>query len=235
MAQLNPESWVTLDVGGRTYGTTLETLTSGGGYLARRFAPDSPFSRESPTSRGCFTIDRDGDAFAYVLDWLRVGEEDFVPPADERVSKLVCREAIFYGLPALAEACEWRGPMLLLSGLPEVLSDVELFNSLASHGVAAVVAVRVLRDHKRGGVCEGRAIIAFAAPALSSRARALINDKPLRIGGGSEPVDARWMSHPSVSKYDREEGEIMGLELAGMGPPAAQQRAAQLAASVHEE
>ncbi|XP_078524705.1 BTB/POZ domain-containing protein KCTD11 [Lissotriton helveticus] len=95
---------VTLNVGGKQYSTTLETLT--------RF-PDSmlgamfrgPWPSQTDAS-GAFFIDRDGKVFRHVLNFLRFDRLDL--PEGYRELALLEREADFYQIRPLLEEIRLR-------------------------------------------------------------------------------------------------------------------------------
>ncbi|KAJ1080067.1 hypothetical protein NDU88_000289 [Pleurodeles waltl] len=95
---------VTLNVGGKHYSTTLETLT--------RF-PDSmlgamfrgPWAAQRDAS-GAFFIDRDGKVFRHVLNFLRFHRLDL--PEGYRELALLEREADFYQIRPLMEEVRQR-------------------------------------------------------------------------------------------------------------------------------
>ncbi|XP_071507300.1 uncharacterized protein [Diadema antillarum] len=91
-------SYVGLNVGGRIYETSEMTLTS---------QPESFFTlllSGNPTSairdeRGNYRIDRDGDIFRYILNYLR--DNKLILPEGFNELALLEREADFYQLPSL--------------------------------------------------------------------------------------------------------------------------------------
>jgi BTB/POZ domain len=93
---------LTVNVGGVLYHTTQSTLCSRGGMLAAMFSPDSAFSfTKSSTSDSTPFIDRDGELFKYILQYLRDGHIN-VPDifrSDER--KALRCEAEYDGLDGL--------------------------------------------------------------------------------------------------------------------------------------
>lgn len=71
-----PPAVVAVNVGGRVYETTAATLAGRGGVLAVMFDPEKSWPGGSPyltDAAGRPFIDRDGDAFAAVLAYLRTG------------------------------------------------------------------------------------------------------------------------------------------------------------------
>jgi len=87
---------VKLDIGGRYYSSTFETLTSiPDSLLARIVTGDVPAER---TSDGRIFIDRDGRHFRYVLNFLRDPENFSVRIKDKAVLEEVKREAQFFGV-----------------------------------------------------------------------------------------------------------------------------------------
>jgi BTB/POZ domain len=98
---------LTVNVGGVLYHTTQSTLFSRGGMLGAMFSPDGAFSfTKSSTSDSTPFIDRDGELFKYVLQYLRDGHIS-VPDgfrSDER--KALRCEALYYGLDGLLDALD---------------------------------------------------------------------------------------------------------------------------------
>lgn len=102
-AAARPGGPITLNVGGKFYSTTLETLT--------RF-PDSMlgamFRGPQPalTDRcGNYFIDRDGKTFRYILNFLRFGQLDL--PEGYAELSLLRTEADFYQIRPLLEELRW--------------------------------------------------------------------------------------------------------------------------------
>ncbi|TFJ97428.1 BTB/POZ domain-containing protein KCTD11 [Platysternon megacephalum] len=95
-----PVGPVTLNVGGKFYSTTLETLTRfPDSMLGAMFRGPRPARADR---RGHFFIDRDGKAFRHVLNFLRLGRLDL--PEGYSELALLRAEADFYQIrPLLAE------------------------------------------------------------------------------------------------------------------------------------
>ncbi|KAL2913520.1 hypothetical protein HK105_206980 [Polyrhizophydium stewartii] len=92
---------VTLDVGGRLFATTRATLAAArGSLLARLFDPARAAPALAADARGHYFLDRNPDAFAPVLDFLRArgGGPVLRPPALPRA--LLERELRFLGIAA---------------------------------------------------------------------------------------------------------------------------------------
>eukprot|EP01112_Ceratiomyxa_fruticulosa_P010048 TRINITY_DN2638_c0_g1_i1.p1 TRINITY_DN2638_c0_g1~~TRINITY_DN2638_c0_g1_i1.p1 ORF type:complete len:350 (-),score=60.55 TRINITY_DN2638_c0_g1_i1:258-1307(-) len=89
---------IVLDIGGRKFSTTLDTLTN---------QPDSFFSAMfggyiplKPSEDGSFFIDRDGTYFNYILNYLRTGEW-IIPQNKPYLIKMLLLEAEFYQISEL--------------------------------------------------------------------------------------------------------------------------------------
>jgi len=86
---------VTLDVGGRLFKTSLETLRMREeSMLARMFSGQFLIEEKVPTF-----IDRDGTHFPFILNFLRDGRVDL--PVDDLTKRQLVQEARFYSLPKL--------------------------------------------------------------------------------------------------------------------------------------
>eukprot|EP00854_Cymbomonas_tetramitiformis_P009760 gene9760-11564_t len=94
---------VTLNVGGVHYETTLSTLNKTR-YFAAQLGPEALF-RSTHTSRGQIFVDRNGELFSEVLEWLRSGTFDVAMPDKKRAALL--EEAAFYGIESLL--CRLQG------------------------------------------------------------------------------------------------------------------------------
>eukprot|EP01130_Rhizamoeba_saxonica_P005588 TRINITY_DN2229_c0_g1_i4.p1 TRINITY_DN2229_c0_g1~~TRINITY_DN2229_c0_g1_i4.p1 ORF type:complete len:308 (-),score=59.17 TRINITY_DN2229_c0_g1_i4:38-961(-) len=89
---------VKLNIGGKKYTTTMQTLMN---------HPNSMFSvmfsgRHSlqPDDKGYYFIDRDGEYFGYILNYLREGDIEI---HKSHIAKRLLREADFYGLTDLID------------------------------------------------------------------------------------------------------------------------------------
>lgn len=95
------DSILEINVGGRRFDTTYETIRSvPGSYLERLFS--ERFREPRRDSEGRVFIDRDGDTFALVLDFLQRGQRLLMVP-DGLTWLRLWDEADFYGLDALQE------------------------------------------------------------------------------------------------------------------------------------
>ncbi|XP_025044010.1 BTB/POZ domain-containing protein KCTD11 [Pelodiscus sinensis] len=95
-----PVGPITLNVGGKFYTTTMETLTRfPDSMLGAMFRGPRPASTDQ---RGHYFIDRDGKAFRHILNFLRLGRLDL--PEGYSELALLRAEADFYQIrPLLAE------------------------------------------------------------------------------------------------------------------------------------
>ncbi|CAE8739413.1 unnamed protein product [Polarella glacialis] len=92
-----------LNVGGRVFTTTLGTLRfDPESLLGKVFASDSPFAAPRKDASGRVFFDRDGEAFAFVLDFLRRGGRLIGAPSDVATLVKIKDEAEYFGLASLA-------------------------------------------------------------------------------------------------------------------------------------
>ena len=165
---------MTLNVGGRDFLTTAETLRNERSMLSALLGPiegedddntaRSSFPAAPLDALGRIRIDRDPDAFGFVLDYLRT-LDGFVPPeVAHRGFRVLEREAVFYGLANLCallaarrETAEEGTPecIIVIDGLTDGFSHTEilgLFSALPRTPRLHFnnpVAVRPLRDPTR--------------------------------------------------------------------------------------
>ncbi|KAL6204215.1 hypothetical protein ACLB2K_021483 [Fragaria x ananassa] len=93
-------SWVRLNVGGKVFCTTIDTFTlrEPDSMLAAMFSGRHPLNHEE----GCVLLDRDGEYFGYILNWLRDGD---VPAALEAHQyKQLLKEAEYFQPRGLIDA-----------------------------------------------------------------------------------------------------------------------------------
>jgi hypothetical protein len=95
-----PEDAVTLNVGGKFYSTTLRTLCAHhGSVLAQMFS--APMAVHRDMRDQTLFIDRNGDVFGLILDYLRSGV--LVVPRDPVEYAVLRREISYYGLPIASQ------------------------------------------------------------------------------------------------------------------------------------
>jgi hypothetical protein len=123
---------VVVDVGGVLYHTTQSTLCSRGGMLARQFSTESSFAFTSSASCDNIPfIDRDGDLFKYVLQYIRNGKLDLPRDFSSCSFRALRREADFYGLDGMLEALDAAEGLLpaLREGAPVLRCARTVFTS----------------------------------------------------------------------------------------------------------
>ena len=95
---------IRLLVGGREHATTRDTLSMvPDSFLDRLVSGELPSTLDEA---GRYFIDRNGELFVFVLDWLRTaGDAEVVARASPDVLGRLRIEADFYGIDDLAAAC----------------------------------------------------------------------------------------------------------------------------------
>ncbi len=118
---------VTLDVGGRLFKTSLDTLRMREeSMLARMFSGQFLIEEKVPTF-----IDRDGTHFPFILNFLRDGRVDL--PVDDLTKRQLVQEARFYSLPKLERQ--------LTRGLWTVGTKIDVLNSVRKWRAATIKEV----------------------------------------------------------------------------------------------
>ena len=139
---------VQLNVGGRVYATYASTLRAcKDGLLARMLDGGFTAATTRPGDPTVLFVDRDGDRFAYVLDYLRQtvagGGDNIISslPADTRVLEALAVDADYMCLPGLTAAIRARlseegarGP-----GRGSLLPHESVFITISQHATVAVV------------------------------------------------------------------------------------------------
>ncbi|XP_050369349.1 FH protein interacting protein FIP2-like [Argentina anserina] len=93
MKESDSARWVSLNVGGKKFCTTLDTLKrQPGSMLDVMFSGKFDLHEEN----GYVMIDRDDKLFSYVLNWLRTGN---LPVLEARMYAQLAHEADYYQLP----------------------------------------------------------------------------------------------------------------------------------------
>ncbi|XP_022810468.1 uncharacterized protein LOC111347493 [Stylophora pistillata] len=93
LRQIHFSSKIKLNVGGKIYKTTLDTLRKDpDSMLCAMFS--GKFELKADEEDGAYFIDRDGKLFRYILNYLRDG--DFLYPEDQTVREQLLKEAKFY-------------------------------------------------------------------------------------------------------------------------------------------
>ena len=101
--EMEKYSYITLNIGGQVYATSVSTLTKDPqSKLAAMFSGDHSLNKEED---GSYFIDRDGTHFRYILNYLRDGGfEDGTQsllPSDTDTRAELQREAGYYHLTGL--------------------------------------------------------------------------------------------------------------------------------------
>lgn len=100
-----PRNWIRLNVGGKIFQTTRDTLMRVPGSFLYRLCQDDKRLPSVKDETGAYLIDRDADYFSPVLNYLRHGRLIINPGlADEGVLE----EAEFYNLPQLVHLVNER-------------------------------------------------------------------------------------------------------------------------------
>jgi hypothetical protein len=102
--QVAEDEVVDLNVGGTLYSTSRATLLRYDSMLARMFSGRHEVKRRAD---GRVFIDRDGERFRHILNYLRDGDLD-VELLDEATRKGLKREAAFFCLPELEALLDKR-------------------------------------------------------------------------------------------------------------------------------
>eukprot|EP00033_Pygsuia_biforma_P002609 GCRY01002888.1.p1 GENE.GCRY01002888.1~~GCRY01002888.1.p1 ORF type:complete len:140 (+),score=14.26 GCRY01002888.1:73-492(+) len=90
--------YIEVNVGGQVFGTSLQTLLKyQDSHLAKLFS--SPGINVD--GNGHYFLDRDGESFKHVLNYLRTGEVFF--EGSQESLDMLKEESFFYGLPSLTE------------------------------------------------------------------------------------------------------------------------------------
>lgn len=92
---------VKLNVGGKRYETSLATLKRDPHSFFAKLVRNGDFSSKE------FFIDRNGQYFEYILDYLRQ-PATWEPPIDKETRTILRREADFYSLPGLVQILEQK-------------------------------------------------------------------------------------------------------------------------------
>ena len=95
-----PDDAVTVNVGGKFFSTTLRTLTAHPGSILHNMF-SAPMAAHRDVRDNTYFLDRNGDVFGLILDYLRCGV--LVVPRDPVEYAVLRREVSYYGLPIAAQ------------------------------------------------------------------------------------------------------------------------------------
>jgi len=98
-------SWIKLNVGGKIFQTTLQTLNKEPGSFLARLCQDGHDLPSDKDETGAYLIDRDSDYFSSVLNFLRHGKMVLDRGLSEEG---LLEEAEFYLIPRLIALCHER-------------------------------------------------------------------------------------------------------------------------------
>lgn len=121
------QSVVYLNVGGQKFTTQLGTLrTHRTSALFMLFSPPYPLHQDPKD--GSFFIDRNGEVFGLILDYLRTGT--LVVPRDPTLYAVLRREVMFYGLPIAlqlppSQPLSWEAAPMRYKHVRIILDEVE--------------------------------------------------------------------------------------------------------------
>ncbi|KAL9950672.1 hypothetical protein ACROYT_G043206 [Oculina patagonica] len=120
--QVHFASTIVLNVGGKIYKTTLDTLRKDpDSMLCAMFS--GRFELKADEKDGAYFIDRDGKLFRYILNYLRNGE---LPPCkDDRLKEELLLEAKFYQVQGIINQLEEETAMSPLLQFPSLIINDE--------------------------------------------------------------------------------------------------------------
>jgi len=95
---------IKLDIGGRRFTTSLTTLKSEpDSFLSAMLS--GRYELAADQNDGSYFIDRDGNEFHHILNFLR-GPEQFEVPSDRKVLQVLKEDAIYYRMPGFQKIIE---------------------------------------------------------------------------------------------------------------------------------
>lgn len=120
MAVTEVNKVIRLNVGGRKYDVSRQTLLSYPDSMLTRLISDK-FS--STLVDGRFFIDRNGEIFSYILDYLR-DRDSWQPPTDKDLLIRISQEARFYCLDPLVELTNLAEELAFWKKFPLVIIQI---------------------------------------------------------------------------------------------------------------
>ena len=144
---------IELDVGGKRFKTTRGTLTSRPGFLADLVAPKDPKAAPQKDAIHYFFIDRDGEDFGHILNYLRTSA--FNPAATPKLNKALGPkvvsalriEAGFYRLADLVTELKYIYPARVAKNQAKQSGDEPLI--LAKH-LDYYMTIFLYQDEEKG-------------------------------------------------------------------------------------
>jgi hypothetical protein len=173
-----------------------------------------PLPKDAET--GWYMIDRNGESFRFILDYLRCGGEVALPPPGQQRQQLAI-EARYFGLPELAAMCTVDSVASLAAACGDGITAAEILELpreqlqplFAEQGVSVIFAARIRAEidaeHARLAAEAGitRAVDALR-PELA-RLGADVSAAGLRLLAGAEP------SVQQVCALDQRAAQELGL------------------------
>jgi len=242
---LNSNNRILLDIGGVHYSTTLETLRSvPHSYFDNMFNEDAFGAPEKDPLTNRYFVDRNGQLFGYLLDFMRMratgatpqcrggGKEnlEFPLPKDESLKRKILVEADFFGLDLLTSTEELESTRrekrrLIDNGVDEddVVDNVRpihlqlpenLLNDLNTGGYARAIEI--------GGL-SGATV--YNPGTLNGQVHSgwvnngMLLDEPVKSLVGGDPITMSYRSMPDCGTtwVNEQPGHSIGVLIVDLG------------------
>ena len=201
---------IELNVGGVAYTTSRSTLTRyPDSMLARMFTGDLPSAKDKD---GRYFIDRDGECFRYILNFLRTSQ---VPCIDNKqlLSEL-CIEADFYQISALLEGLENSKPEpipIQYIELREIGYVTRMFGPVALLKDLHQGIDYMQPEYKRGDLNATLGLNMFEIQKDYSNAKNILRDRLRKMGCRMEHYMKTVLPGAHPGKYSIEITELWAL------------------------